>query len=127
MKRFFFVGIEQSKTAIAHDWTWTDGHLAAKQLFRVLRRLNIDPIKDCQWGNISDKNILQRIGIFYHRSKQGIVIAMGARVDATLREHGINNHTTIYHPAARGKIRLKENYFRHVESRLPLQIIGLRR
>ena len=51
------------------------------------------------------------------KSFDGNIVAMGRKVERELKKHLIP-HNYIHHPAARGKIRIIENYKAHVQEQL---------
>jgi len=109
--KLLFVGEERSNLAIQRNLTWESGRLAAKQLFDALIPLGIDP-KKCKFTNWFEKpgpNIV--------KNHKGHVIGMGQKVQKALEKEGIE-HIKLIHPAARGKIRKKERYLRHVREQL---------
>ena len=110
MKNFLFVGEERSPTAIKMGVTWKDRRLAAAHLSKATDALGLD------WDKLCFKNVfeddIQDIKLF-----DGIVVAMGRRVEKQLKKHQIE-HLYIHHPAARGKIRIVENYKAHVREQL---------
>ena len=109
-KNFLFVGEERSPTAIKMGVTWKDRRLAAAHLSKATDALGID------WDSICFKNVFED-DIQDIKSFDGIVVAMGRKVEKELKKHGIA-HEYIHHPAARGKIRIIENYKAHVREQL---------
>ena len=108
--KFLFVGEQRSELSLKMGVTWKDGRLAAKQLFDCLRMINIDPeIQKFENWFDGDK---ERI-----RNYQGTLIAMGGKVQKALTKEGIE-YVPIYHPATRGKVRIKENYAQHLRERM---------
>jgi hypothetical protein len=110
MKNILFVGEERSNTAIEKDWTWKDRRLAAAHLSKATDALGID------WNSLCFKNVFED-DIEDIKSFDGIVVAMGRKVERELKKHQIS-HLYIHHPAARGKIRIIENYKAHVREQL---------
>ena len=110
MKNILFVGEERSPTAIEKGWTWKDRRLAAAHLSKATDALGID------WDSISFLNVfeddIKEIAEF-----DGVVVAMGRKVERELKKHQIE-HLYIHHPAARGKIRIIENYKAHVREQI---------
>ena len=51
------------------------------------------------------------------RAFKGVTVAMGRKVEREMIKNGIK-HMYIHHPAARGKIRIIENYKQHVKEQL---------
>ncbi len=118
--KYLFVGEERSKLARKMNVTWRDGRLAAKQLFDALDAVHIK-VKDCEfcnWFEGGDKKA--------KRWKEGEVVAMGRKVQKAMTEAGIP-YIPIVHPAARGKIRRKANYIRHIQERLGEKYSGVLR
>jgi len=109
-RRFLFVGEERSPTAIKMGVTWKDKRLAAAHLSKAVESLGIDWDK-CKFLNVFEDDI-EKI-----RSFKGVTVAMGRKVERELKRHGIE-HMYIHHPAARGKIRIIENYKAHVKEQL---------
>lgn len=64
-------------------------------------------IKECKKHGLTE---------FAYRS-DGIIVAMGGKVEKELKKHQIS-HLYIHHPTARGKIRIIENYKEHVKEQL---------
>ena len=108
---FLFVGEERSQLAKNNGWTWADGRLAAKQLFDALQTCGIDP-ESCFFCNLFERGGLAAI-----KRHSGPVVAMGRRVQTELERRGIQ-FIPLVHPAARGKIRRKDRYTRHVRETL---------
>jgi len=109
-KNFLFVGEERSPTAIKMNVTWRDKRLSAAHLSKAVEALGI-PWDDCMFLNVYEDDIT------HIRAFDGIVVAMGRKVERELKKHGIP-HEYIHHPAARGKIRIIENYKAHVREQL---------
>ena len=110
MKEFLFVGEERSQTAIDKGWTWKDRRLAAAHLSKATDELGLD------WDSLTFKNVFED-DIKEIRSFKGIVVAMGRKVERELKKQGVK-HEYIHHPAARGKIRIIENYKAHVSEQI---------
>lgn len=110
MNKFLFVGEERSPTAIEKGWTWKDRRLAAAHLSKATDALGLD------WNSLCFKNVFED-DIQDIKSFEGIVVAMGRKVEKQLKKHQIQ-HLYIHHPAARGKIRIIENYKEHVREQL---------
>lgn len=110
MKNLLFVGEERSPTAIRMNVTWKDKRLAAAHLSKATDALGLD------WEQLTFKNVYED-DIEDIRSFDGIVVAMGRKVERELKKHKIS-HLYIHHPAARGKIRIIENYKTHVKEQL---------
>lgn len=110
MKNFLFVGEERSPRAIEMGVTWKDRRLAAAHLSKATDALGLD------WDSLAFLNVYED-DIQHIRSFKGIVVAMGRKVEKELKKHEIK-HEYIHHPAARGKIRIIENYKAHVREQL---------
>ena len=110
MKKFLFVGEERSPTAIRMGVTWKDRRLAAAHLSKAVEALGIDWDK-CTFLNVYEDDI-EKIRAF-----KGVTVAMGRKVERELKKNGVE-HMYIHHPAARGKIRIIENYKQHVKEQL---------
>ena len=112
-KQILFIGEEKSPTAIRKGWRWEDGRLAAKQLFDGLKGaediIKVNP-KECKFVNLFEdegKRLVKSKSLYKY-----VVIALGDKVSKGLDNHAIK-HYRMVHPAARGKIRKKENYINH--------------
>ena len=110
MKNFLFVGEERSNRAIEMGVTWKDRRLAAAHLSKATDALGIE------WNSITFKNVYED-DIEDIKSFDGIIVGMGRKVERELKKHQIS-HLYIHHPAARGKIRIIENYVAHVREQL---------
>lgn len=110
MKKFLFVGEERSPTAIKMNVTWKDRRLAAAHLSKAIEALGYD------YNNLNFKNVYED-KIEDIKSFNGIVVAMGRKVERELKKHNIDHHY-IHHPAARGKIRIVDNYIGHVREQI---------
>jgi len=110
MKKFLFVGEERSPTAIKKGWTWKDRRLAAAHLSKATDALGLD------WNKLCFKNVYED-DIEDIKSFNGIIVAMGRKVERELKRHQIE-HEFIYHPATRGAVRNIEKYKNHVKERI---------
>jgi len=110
MKNFLFVGEERSNRAIEMGVTWKDRRLAAAHLSKATDALGID------WDSIKFLNVFED-DIEDIKSFDGVIVGMGRKVERELKKHQIS-HLYIHHPAARGKIRIIENYKAHVKEQL---------
>lgn len=112
--KFLFIGEKPSDKAITMGVKWEDGRLAAKQLFDALIANDINP-KEHKFLNAfvgSDQpNIFRSYGSYNF-------VAMGNKVAKWLTDNGLDDFIKIVHPAARGTIRLKENYIKHIKEKL---------
>jgi hypothetical protein len=102
------------RLARSRRWSWEDGRLAAKQLFDALHEIGILPER-CFFLNWFDLRRRKRLRELIAQGYK--VIGMGLKVQLALDKSGIE-HIGIIHPAARGKIRRKENYTAHIRQRL---------
>ena len=112
-KQILFIGEEKSPTAVRKGWSWEDGRLAAKQLFDGLKGaediVEVNP-KECKFVNLFEnegKRLVKSKSLYKY-----VVIALGDKVSKGLDNLAIK-HYRMVHPAARGKIRKKENYINH--------------
>jgi hypothetical protein len=110
MKKYLFVGEERSETAKRMNVTWVDKRLAAAHLSKAVEFIGID------WNECAFKNVFED-DIEDIRSFNGVIIAMGRKVERELKKHQIS-HLFIYHPATRGTVRIIENYKNHVKERI---------
>jgi enamine deaminase RidA (YjgF/YER057c/UK114 family) len=110
MKKILFVGEERSATAIRMNVTWKDRRLAAAHLSKATDALGLD------WDKLCFKNVFED-DIEDIKSFDGIVVAMGRKVEKQLKKHKIE-HEFIYHPATRGAVRNIEKYKNHVRERI---------
>lgn len=106
-----FVGEKRSEKAVKMGVRWEDGKLAAKQLFDALKANGIEP-SDCKFINWFEKGTKTKI-----KSYNGPIFGMGRKVQEALTKSGVE-HIPIVHPAARGKIRKKERYIKHIKEAL---------
>ena len=110
MKKYLFVGERRSDTAIRMNVTWVDKRLAAAHLSKAVENIGID-WNECEFKNVYEDDINEI------RSFDGIVIAMGRKVERELKKVEIL-HEFIYHPATRGEVRNIEKYKNHVKERI---------
>lgn len=116
--RYVFVGERRSAKAIAMGVTWYDGRLAAKTLHDALRAMGLVPLaqhyfnlfRDGEGPHVLDRDVLRSLQF---RQRSQTIVAMGQRVTRELQRAGVACLSLI-HPAARGLIRKKERYYRHV-------------
>lgn len=109
--KYLFVGEERSDKAKEMGVTWEDGALAAKQLFDALDYSGVD-MADCEFTNLFEKGGRAKV-----RNWGGRVVGMGNKVQGELDNMSIP-YIPLVHPAARGSIRKKETYCKHVKERL---------
>ena len=110
-RKYLFVGEQRSPTAVHKDWKWEDGRLAAKQLFEALIACGIDPFNQRFVNVFSDDGSLN----IFEIQEDVIVVGMGKTAQRELLKRNIP-HREIIHPAARGKIRNKDEYAKHIRS-----------
>jgi len=110
MGKYLFVGEERSPRAIEMGVTWRDKRLAAAHLSKAVEALNVN-WDDCDFLNVYEDDLDDII------KYDGPVIAMGRKVERELKRNNISHHY-IHHPAARGKIRIIENYKAHVREQI---------
>ena len=89
---------------------WEDGRLAAKQLFDAILALGIDPQR-CEFVNWRERGGRRRVR--QHYQSGGTLIGLGRKVQRELADFGFR-HLSLTHPAARGTIRRKDQYGKHV-------------
>jgi hypothetical protein len=119
---YYFIGEKRSEQAIKNNWHWEDNVSTAKFLLDCLKELGIEQ-KDIKFYNLwFDDGQLDDIlldGLYYMSNNYSkcIVVGMGNTVCNKLDEKEVK-YIKIIHPAARGKIRKKENYIAHLKERL---------
>lgn len=120
---FLFVGERPSRRSLELGVSWESGALAAAQLFDALehsgwnpheqRYMNLyrSPCRGDRGDMTDERRALARI----RRARRAglIVVGMGRIVQRALSEAGIE-HLRLHHPAARGRIRLRSRYRRHL-------------
>ena len=111
-----FVGERRSKKAIVMDVQWSDGRLAAKQLFDALQACGIDP-RQHEFCNAFERGARQKILQYLNAHPGEQVVGMGQRAQGQLAIWAIP-YIKLIHPAARGAIRKKERYIAHVRQLL---------
>jgi hypothetical protein len=117
------VGENRSNKAQQNGWTWRkciesgEHHLCAIQLFEALEAIGIDLQKQRFVNLWDDDGVSIQDSIDFVVNFKGTVVAMGRKVEKELTKLGIS-HKFIFHPAARGKIRRKGEYKKHVKERL---------
>ena len=117
MAKFVFVGEQRSGRAKLLGVTWHEGRLAAKPLFDALKAIGIEPERQ-RFYNWFESDVLEIARKLRNMWLDGYtIVAMGRKVQAEMVKHDIP-HVFIVHPAARGKIRLRENYQAHVRQQL---------
>jgi hypothetical protein len=114
---YLFVGEKRSATAIRMNVTWRDGRLCAKNLHEALAEAGVD-LKRCEFTNAyhddgrEDTGLIWWVNVAHARGDR--VVALGQRASRRLQLLGVE-HVVLIHPAARGAIRLRERYHRHVK------------
>ena len=132
IRPILFVGENRSKMAQEKDWSWEGCQLekkprnCANQLFDALEYCGINPydVFKVHFVNAFSDNLsewvqnedLDNLLLLYSESGFAIV-SLGDRVHRHLEEIDVP-HIQLIHPAARGKIRKKENYRKHVKEKL---------
>ena len=118
VRRFVFVGEKRSPKAIALGVTWEDGRLAAKTLHDALRAVGLDPDEQHflklfvdDLPGVVDPGALDQIRTLLNDGR--VIVGLGRIVQAALQRRGVP-HRPMVHPAARGAIRTRARYQRHV-------------
>jgi len=127
-----FVGENRSNMAQNNDWSWERCQLehqprnCAKQLFEALENCGIDPYNQEQvrflnaWEDNSEEwvEVENLNSILQSYLEVGFeVVSLGEHVHQHLEQLNIP-HIKLIHPAARGSIRKKDNYQKHVATTL---------
>jgi hypothetical protein len=121
-EEYLFVGERRSPTAQKNGWTWDNcangkPRLCSIQLFEALEMCGIIP-KLQEFVNVWQDDGSYTPNIFSMLAETDrAIVAMGRTVQAELKKRGIP-HLFIYHPAARGWIRGKGRYAKHVRETL---------
>lgn len=116
---FVFVGERPSNRAKEMNVTWSDGHLAAKQLFDALRDCDVDPSEQLfmnlfiDSADVVNEEAFEQLRVFQLTASYITIIALGRKVEKELLKLGVP-HKFMTHPAARGLIRRKDRYAKHV-------------
>lgn len=121
---FVFVGEKPSGRAIEIGASWTNGRLAAKTLHDALRVCGIEPSQQ-QFINLFGDDpgapaVAQDLRIRRIRELAAnghTIVALGQKVSRALSKQRIA-HLRLVHPAARGPIRKKSRYQKHVAAQL---------
>ena len=115
-----FVGEKRSPRARKLGLTWKDGGLCAKHLFTAMERANLD-INHCNFMNVFREiladNIVNKTAVREIKRFDGIVVAMGRKVERVLKNNDIE-HEFVYHPATRGEVRNIDKYCNHFKNNL---------
>ena len=118
--KILFVGEKRSPLARKMGVTWKDGRLAAKHLFTAIERTNLE-VQNCHFKNVFREiladNIVNKTAVQEIKKFDGIVVAMGSKVERVLKNEGID-HSFIYHPATRGTHRNIDKYCEHFKNNL---------
>lgn len=126
-RRFVFVGEKRSPKAIAMGVKWEDGRLGAKTLHDALRAVGLDPDEQRflnlyvdDLPGVVDPGALDQIRTLLNDG--WVIVGLGRIVQTALDRRGIP-YRPMVHPAARGAIRTRARYQRHVARVLgrPLQ------
>lgn len=127
MNSYLFVGERPSPKAAAIGATWHNGRLSAKNLREAIVAAGLEPSEqrylnlwaDPERGHPSDAGELSKALLIIRGlvTDGWSIVGMGALVCRALRRAGIA-HRQLVHPAARGSIRLTENYRAHVRETL---------
>ena len=119
------MGQERSRLAVERGVYWEDEAQCANQLFRAIRAVGIDP-EECEFINLFEdssdgvaegEKTVNKKGANKIKKWKGHIVALGKIVGRRLKAMGIQ-HREMVHPAARGSIRLKENYIRMASARI---------
>lgn len=118
--KFLFVGEKRSALARKMGVTWKDGRLSAKHLMTAIDHANLD-INNCDFKNvfreILDYNVINKTAVREIKKFNGIVVAMGRKVEKVLIENNID-HKFVYHPATRGEYRNINKYCNHFKEHI---------
>ena len=117
--RFVFVGERRSRRAIDLGAHWTDGRLCARTLHEALHCAGIDPASAAFVNLYHDEpadrapcaNTVEAVRSL--AAAGACIVALGRQVQAALAGAGVA-HVALVHPAARGAIRARAAYRRHV-------------
>lgn len=124
-RQILFVGECRSLTAIRKGWRWQDGRLAAKTLFEALRALGVDPLVHTYVNLWTDPPLAATVTAHRKatlRATDKLIVALGKKVSDELLRLKID-HVALIHPAARGKIRGRGRYAKHVRKVLAPAIL----
>ena len=117
---YIFVGERRSPKAISMSVTWEDGRLCAYTLFSALSAAGVNPDEQVFINAYTDEGEVnhEALADIARWQRQGqIIIAMGEKAQRALKRAGVP-YTPLIHPAARGAIRSKDRYRRHVHHTL---------
>lgn len=120
---FLFVGERPSARALELGISWESGGLAARQLFDALEHSGWNPreqrytnlYRSPVRGDLKDAADERRALARIRRARRAgiLVVGMGKIVQRVLTEAGVE-HLRLHHPAARGSLRLRSRYRRHL-------------
>lgn len=111
-QRFLFIGERPSALAHKMQVNWTNGRLAAKQLFDALLACGLDPARQRFINLFHDHaDEVNPVSLQAIRRAKLPTVAMGKKVAAL-----VTTDHQIVHPAARGRIRKKERYIEHIRT-----------
>jgi hypothetical protein len=116
---FVFVGERRSRRAAEMGVCLIDGRLAGKTLHDALRAAGLAPERSVFLNLFHDApgdprpcdNALQAVRSL--AAAGAVVVGLGRRVQTALSRAGVD-HVALTHPAARGAIRVRASYQRHV-------------
>lgn len=109
---YLFVGEKRSNRAIQLGVTFRDKALAGKQLYDALTFIGID-YDSCEFVNLFERGGKKVV----KSTTDKPIVALGSKVAKWMEKNRIK-HIQVIHPAARGTIRKKENYFNHIKEKL---------
>lgn len=115
MKEYFFIGERRSKTAQEKGYYWGDEVLCGKVLFDALRYAGIEPTEQVYANLWEDNGEINELTLSLLMGTDAQVVGMGNKVQKELGNREIE-HTSIIHPAARGKIRKRGVYQQHIKA-----------
>ena len=113
---WLFVGERRSRTAIRRGYSWTDKRLCGRTLAGALHACGVDPAQYECINVYTDEGALDRQALASIRTASAggwVVVGLGRAVQRVLTVAGIP-HRAMIHPAARGQIRRREAYQKHV-------------
>jgi hypothetical protein len=96
--KILFVGEKRSPTARKMGVTWKDGRLSGKHLLTAIERANLE-VANCDFKNVFREiladNIVNKTAVREIRRFNGIVVAMGRKVERVLKNNDIE-HSFIF-------------------------------
>jgi hypothetical protein len=127
--KYLFVGEKPSQRAKDIKATWEKAMLAGKTLHDALTAIGIEEAERTfinLFGNDPEAPLFDTIHVQRQvkriRTKQRegyVIVGMGRNVQRMLDAHRVE-HLKLVHPAARGRIRRKELYIKHVAETLSI-------